>query len=105
MKLTEGRQGQCSNGCNLGFRNTENQKTINGVDSDIVQVQQSLLQSDPRPINSQAVKDEKYLSVKEQSWTNLELAQARKNINAIEGGDFLPRGAFVDKSSSNFFDR
>lgn len=67
-------------------------KTINGVDSDIVQVQQSLLQSDPRPINSKAVKDEKYLSVKAQSWTDEEKAQARENINAVEGGDFIPRG-------------
>ena len=66
-------------------------KTINGVDYDIVQVQQSLQQSDPRPINSQAVKDENYLSVKSQSWSDAQKEQARSNINAVCGGDLLPR--------------
>lgn len=70
-------------------------KTIDGEDVDIVQVQQSIDQNDSRPINSKAVKDEKYISVKEQSWTDLEKSQARQNINAIEGGDFLPRGDVV----------
>ena len=71
-------------------------KTINGVDYDIVQVQQSISQSDPRPINSQAVKNEKYLSVKEQSWTYFERAQARQNINAIKGGSYSSKGSVLE---------
>lgn len=71
-------------------------KTINGEDYDVVQVQQSINQSDPRPINSKAVKDEKYLSVKEQSWTGSEKEQARRNINAIEGGFYTPKGGVLD---------
>ena len=71
-------------------------KTINGVDYDIVQVQQSISQSDPRPINSQAVKNEKYLSVKAQSWTDVEKAQARQNINAIKGGSYSPKGGVLE---------
>jgi len=71
-------------------------KTINGEDSDIVQVQQSISQSDPRPINSKAVKDEKYLSVKAQSWTDLEKAQARLNINAVKGGSYSSKGSVLE---------
>ena len=70
-------------------------KTVNGNDSDVVEVQSAIGMADLRPINGKAVANEKYVSVKSQSWTYAEKQQARYNIGAIKGGAYLPRGSAV----------
>ena len=70
-------------------------KSYDETEETVVEVQSAINRSDLRPVNGKAVADEKYVSVKSQSWTFSEKQQARYNIAAIKGGDYLPRGSAV----------